>query len=332
VAEAVGIHAHSTWKLGKRPTDPNRPVLHMGAYLTQAAFQAPAQVDYARMVNRWLLGGNDKFGTCGPTSVANFALLVSTVLAGSPVAFTDDEVFDLYRRSGNPHFDPNTGADDNGVDMTVMLSELVRNGIGSGDRNVKALAFGSIDSSNPDQVWAAGALFGGVLWGADLHVAQQNQTNQGLWDYAPTSGEWGGHAILASPRYKNVDGTASFVTHQVPECYVVIFPWHMRDKGFLAGLDLAGVAAEYKQLTGRDFPASPPAPTPTPTPVPPIPTPTPTPPGPPGPNAFPAPEFEAAETAFRAWLKHHRSEPKTRQLIADGASFFAAMDAWLMRS
>jgi hypothetical protein len=63
-----------------------------------------------------------------------------------------------------------------------------------------------------------------------------------------------------------------------------------------------------------------PAPIPTPTPVPPIPTPTPTPPGPPGPNAFPAPEFEAAETAFRAWLQHHYSEPKTRQLIADGAS------------
>src|SRR5437763_16709117 len=127
-AAAVGIHDHPTLKLGKRPTDPRRPVLHMGMHLQQSAFVRPASVDYTQAVTQWNLGGNDRFGTCGPTSVSNLVLLVSTVLAGSPVRFTDEEIFDLYRRSGNPRFDPATGADDNGVDMTVMLTELVKGG------------------------------------------------------------------------------------------------------------------------------------------------------------------------------------------------------------
>jgi hypothetical protein len=122
----LGSHAHPTRKLGKRPTDPNRPVLRMGAHLRSVAFARPSVVDYASKVKTWNLGRNDRFGSCGPTSAANFALLVSTVLAEAPVRFTDDEIFDLYRRSGNPDFDPATGADDNGVDMTVLLSELVR--------------------------------------------------------------------------------------------------------------------------------------------------------------------------------------------------------------
>jgi hypothetical protein len=266
--------------LGRRPTDKTRPVLRLGAHLTASAFQAPSQIDYASLVDQWVLGGNDRFGTCGPTSVANFALLVSSALADAPVRFTDEEVFDLYRRSGNPNFDPATGADDNGVDMTVMLAALVKGGIGFGDRNVKALAFGTLNAYDPTETWAAGALFGGVLWGADLDVSQSRQFDAGQpWDYAPTSA-WGGHAILAAHRYSDVEGTLAdrtalvtwaelidatdtFIAQQVPEVYAVIWPWHLKDRGFLQGIDLTGVAVEYERLTGRQFPEIP-APQPAP--------------------------------------------------------------------
>lgn len=266
-------------QLGLRPTDKTRPVLRMGAHLRAAAFQAPASIDYAVKIDRWIVGANDRFGTCGPVSVANFALLVSTVLGNAPFRATDDEVFDLYRRSGNPNFDGQTRnpdgsyVDDNGVDMTVMLSELVKGGIGEGSRNVKALAFGRLDAYSTAEMWAAAAVFGGGLIGADLDRAQGDQFDAGTpWDYASGSPDWGGHAMLAASRYTDAAGTLAdrtslvtwgqltdctdaFICRQVPEVYAVIWPWHLKDAGFLAGVDMAGVAAEFEVLTGRPFPA-----------------------------------------------------------------------------
>jgi hypothetical protein len=307
------------YALGRRPTDPSRPVLRMGTYLQAAQLpEHPPTVDYLLRINEWCLGQNDRYGTCGPTSVANLVLLISTWLADAPVRFTDDEIFDLYRRSGNPDFDPVTGADDNGVDMTVMLSELVKGGIGFGDRNVKALAFGALDTSNADEVFAGGALFGGVLWGADLRFVQERQTDEEppVWDYVRRSGDWGGHAIMAAGRYtdaegtvadrtaliswaKVIDSTAEFIAHQVPECYVVIFPWHLRDRCFLEGVDLAALAADYETLTGRPFPVD----VPPPSPEPPLPSPTPD-PEPTPVEPVPADYFDhALVNVFEQWRK-----------------------------
>lgn len=315
-----------TRKLGLLPRDESRPVLKMGRHLKTEAIQIPDSVDYASKVSHWLLGSNDRFGTCGPTSVANLALLVSAVLGGSPVEFTDEEIFDLYRRSGNPDFDPATGRGDNGVEMTVMLSELVKGGIGLGDRNVKALAFGTIDSHDETETWKAAALFGGVLWGATLYEAQDTQLNQGKpWDYVRRSALWGGHAVVASLRYSDKTGTAAdrtalvtwaelidatdaFIERQVDETYVVIFPWHLTDAGFLQGVDLAGVAQEFEALTGRPFPAEiPPAPAPEPTPAP-APAPDPAPVPAPDPDPFPIAALELIAGTLSIvieWFKRH---------------------------
>jgi hypothetical protein len=290
----------------------------MFAHLKATAFTRPLNVDYFNRIDSWLLGQNDKFGTCGPTSVANNALLVSTWLADEPVRFTDEEIIDLYKRSGNPDFDPATGRGDNGVDMTVMLAELVKNGIGFADRNVKPLAFGALPGTDTERIWSAAALFGGVLWGADLDVAQDTQLESGKpWDYVRGSSEWGGHAILAAGRYSDVTGTTAdrtalitwaeevdstdaFISKQVPERYVVIWPWHLSSREFIESVDLTGLAAEYKQLTGRDFPPLPePAPTPTPDPTPvPVPDPDPT----PTPAPTPSPDDDIKQE-IKAFIK-----------------------------
>jgi hypothetical protein len=266
-------------RLGRRHTDRSRPVLRMGAHLTTAAFQTPTQVDYAKQVPTWLLGANDRYGTCGPTAVANYALLVTSVLGGAPVQFTDEEIFDLYRRCpGNQDFDGKTKysdgsyVGDNGVDMTELLSELVKNGIGFGPRNVKAVAFGALNAFDIAETWAAGATFGGTLLGMDLDQAQSRQFDKGqVWDYTTGSPSWGGHAVLAAHRYSDVEGTSAdrtalvtwgemtdasdaFFSHQVPESYAVIWPWHLTDKQFLTNVDLPGIAAEFTSLTGRSFP------------------------------------------------------------------------------
>lgn len=290
-------------KTGLRPAS-DAPRLLLADYLTGQLPPHPAATDYLGVLPFGMYA-NDKFGDCGPVSVANSRRLTTARLASAMVEPTQDDVFDLYRRSGNPDFDPSTGAGDNGVDMKVCLSAAVNGGIGG----VKALGFAAVDVHDHEQVRAAIALFGGLLFGVNLQVAQQGQTNQGTWDYVP-SGDWGGHAILAGAYDPNevtlitwarkVMATNAFTDHQLLEAYVVIWPEHLTDQGFLAGVNLAAFAEDYQTITGRSFPVPVPAPAPVPVPVPapvpgpvpapvPVPVPVPTPPPAPVPAPAPAP-------------------------------------------
>lgn len=272
-------------RLGRRQPS-NKPALRLANFLTG---QIPAHsdaVDHFSLVRDWGLYKNDEFGVCGPTSAANSRKLITKYLTGNEQSPTQDDVFDLYRRSGNPNFDPRTDADDNGVDMQTMCEALVSGGIGG----TKALGFAKVDVSDVEELEAAIDIFGFLLLGVDLDTAQQNQV--GVWDYVP-SPEWGGHAILTG-RYAKSDQlevvswaelygmTEPFMKHQLGEAWAVIWPEHMTDNGFRKGVDLQAFASAYHDITGRPFPADiPPAPAPspspapTPTPVPPMPEPTP---------------------------------------------------------
>lgn len=260
-------------QLGRRQPK-NAPALRAGSFLLKGAVPtAPQAVDNFTEVSDWGLYGNDRFGDCGPTSVANQRKLITRYLGGHEESPSQNDVFDLYRRSGNPGFDPATGADDNGVDMQTMLEAVHARGIGA----TRCLGFAKVDVTDLAEVRAAIATFGSLLLGVDLATAQQAQTNQGLWDFQRASGEWGGHAVLAG-RYTSartgadvgvitwadvVGMTDEFWLHQVEEAWLVIWPEHLGTVEFLTGVDVAALAAEYEQLTGRQFPA--------PLPVPPVP-------------------------------------------------------------
>jgi hypothetical protein len=244
----------------------------------------PSSVDDYSRIKKWILGGNNKYGTCGPTSLANDLLILTTYLNGVGISATDEQVFDLYRLSGNPNFDPDTDADDNGVDLQTMLEAAVKAGIAGHD----VLGFGSFDHTNLDELRAAVAVFGCILIGVNLEVAQQTQT---VWDYDPKNKEaWGGHAIAVGRFVKDptlatkdrtacitwasiMDMTDLFLAHQLDEAWAVILPEHLHDKTFLEGVDQAALRSAYTSLTNRPFPSSPvpvppPAPGPTPTPSP----------------------------------------------------------------
>jgi hypothetical protein len=267
-------------RLGRRP--PKRaPALRLERFLTGRVPEHPPAADHFARIGDWVLGANDRFGTCGPTSVANHLLLVTTYL-GTPHRVSDEAVFDLYRRSGNPRFDPDLDwddprQDDNGVDMQSMLEALLEGGIDGR----KPLGFATISAGDLDALRVGEALFGGLLWGVDLQKAQRTQTDTGLWDYS-ASGEWGGHAVM-SGRYADPDGTAqdrtgaitwalvvdatdTFLDRQLDEAWAIIWPEHLSDQRFMEGVDMAALAAAYQQLTGRDFPIpsppTPPAPAP----------------------------------------------------------------------
>lgn len=270
----------SNHALGKR--EPlNAPALMARDFLTGSTPTVPVAVEHFSRITNWELGRNDEFGTCGPTSVANNLLLTSTYLA-QPVKVPDEAIFDLYRRSGNPNFDPakawdDPTQDDNGVYLQEMLGALLKDGIGG----YKPLAYAKVAPGDMDTLDKCVALFGSVLLGVDLKVPQQRQT---VWDYVAGSSEWGGHAVCAG-RYNDptgsqmdrlgiitwaeaLDTTRGFVTNQEDEAWVVIWPWHLQDQTFLQGVNVQALASAYQDLTGRPFPAVPaPAPTPTPTPV-----------------------------------------------------------------
>ena len=288
--------ANAIRPLGRRPSDPDRLRRMIRLRLTGIVPPHPAAADHLSTVPLWMLGGNDQFGTCGPTSIANYLVLLYWGLTGEQITVTDNDVFDLYRRSGNPNFNPVTGADDNGVDMTVMQDALLKGGItithADGSRElVKPLCYAAVDT-DIDTQRAVTSFAGGVIWGADMQVAQQNQA---VWDYVAGSGLWGGHAIVggkystpASAKAEDEDviswqetigTTDNWVAHQLPESYLPIFPILWAHPDFQAGVDQAQLAADYEAVTGRPFPV--PVPPPPTGPAPPPPTPPPGPPAPP---------------------------------------------------
>lgn len=283
--EAVGIHHHPERALGRRP--PKRaPSLKLKAILTGVPVAHPPTADHFAKLPFGLYQ-NDRFGVCGPCSAANLVRLVTGGLLGVEVEPSQDDVFDLYRRSGNPDFNPATGAGDRGVDMQTMLEALLHGGIGDGKGgNVKPIAFAQVDVADDVELDAAVSIFGGVLWGVTLQIAQQKQTDLPIpmWDYKAGSRDWGGHAVMHGKYAEgptiddeviswmlDIHTTAAFRRQCLEEAWVVIWPWNIDHPHFQAGIDLTLLAAAYKSLTGRDLPIpvepipTPPQPAPAPT-------------------------------------------------------------------
>jgi hypothetical protein len=332
--------------LGRRPTDPARYAHTIRLPLTGVTPPHPLVADHLSSVPEWMMGGNQKYGTCGPTDVANSAVLTWWYLLGEQVTVTDADVFDLYRRSGNPTFDPAGPPDangnvpgDNGVDMTVMFSALVSGGVwitrASGIRElVKPYCFAA-HPVDIDTVRAVTSIFGCSHLAVDLDVAQQGQAT--LWDYVARSGVWGGHAVpggayTSSAAAATADETVLswqtkigttdlFIAHQLSEAYVVVWPILWDHPAFQAGVDRAALAAAYTAETGKTLPVPvPPAPVP---PVPPAPVPPA--PVPPAPGDIHA---DAADRAFAAALP--RNWPTERHTGHNEVAARAA-EEWLIR-
>lgn len=271
----VERHPITDKRLGRRAPDLERindpaRTLQLGALLTGVVPAHSPAVDHFSAITAsaapWNILGNDKYGDCGPVCVANSRKVTLKALTGQDYNPALNDVFDLYRRSGNPQFNPNTGADDNGVDMNTMLQAAMSGGA----YGTKPVAFASVDVTNQDECDAAIDLFGYLLLGIDLQVAQQSQTDAKppVWGYK-RSGEWGGHAVIAG-KYTGGSGTTpdrtveswalivgttdEFWKRQVQEAWVVIWPEHLGSTQFHAGLDFGTANAAFTELTGKPGP------------------------------------------------------------------------------
>lgn len=266
---------HAAMQLGRRAPK-NAPALKLARFLTWVTPRHPVAVNHFGGVSDWGLYENDRYGDCGPASVANLRKMVTLYLGGAERSPSQDDVFDLYRRSGNPGFDPVDpgGEGDGGVDMQTMLEAVRAEGIGG----VRCAGFAKVDHTNLDEMRAAIAIFGGLLLGVNLETAQQRQTSRGVWTWE-NSAEWGGHAVLAGAYTSAVSGsdvgvitwgeivglTRAFERHQLEEAWVVIWPEQQGTRAFQEGVNQAALAGDYFALTGRQWPTpgnTPPAPPP----------------------------------------------------------------------
>jgi hypothetical protein len=282
-------------KYGRRPPKRAR-ALQLGTFLTGIVPAHPAAADYlARLGRGWQMLGNDIAGDCVAVTWANFRRLLTALLGGHEVYPTQDQVWAIYKTQ-NPGFDPNGSADtngpgsshDQGMDIQTLLEYLVKHG---GPDGVKALGFAQVNPTNTEEVKAGLAIFGGLWVGITVQESNQQQFAVGKpWDYSRTSPDEGGHSVLGGGYGAGGAGplsgdekfitwadetsfTDAFWSHKVDEVYAVIWPEHLKDDAFLAGVDMHAFAAAYTVITdGKPFPVVIPPP-PAPVPVPPAPIP-----------------------------------------------------------
>ena len=304
MTEAVGIHAHPTRKLGRRPPK-NAPALRLAQFLAGPVPSAPLSADYGVQFRDWQMLGNDTYGDCVAVTWANQRALVTTVLGGSTDYPTYDQVIDLYKTQ-NPGFP----SQDGGMDIQTALEYLHKHGGGDG---VKPVAFAKVDHTNHAELAAAHAIFGQVWYGVNVQRANQDEFDANVpWDYASGSPDDGGHSITGvgyNPDYwkfvtwaRETQWTENFRRHQVEEAWVVIWPEHLGSRQFEEGIDQAALAAAYEGITGARFPVQP-TPVPAPSPA-------------PGPGPVPAP-LSPSELAV---IQFHDEVPRgweTRRHVGD---------------
>lgn len=270
----------------------NAPAIRLTPHLTGVVPAHPAAADQlARLKGGWAMLGNDVAGVCVPVTLANVRRLITAVLGGREIYLTQDQVWAVYKTQ-NPDFDPNGTADtngpgsdaDGGMDIQTLLEYLVKTGSPDG---AKAIGFAKVDHANVPEVQAAIAIFGSVWTGITVLDANQTEFGNGKpWDYVKGSPVDGGHSVLTGgygpagtgplggdERFitwaQETSFTDAFWQREVEETWVVIWPEHLTDPAFLAGVDLKTFAADYTAITGKAFPAViPPQPGPAPAPAP----------------------------------------------------------------
>lgn len=198
----------------------------------------------------WPMDFNDRAGDCVVAAMDHLLRAVSVQLGETRANWTEAEILDLYRTQ-NPDFmgwlDGGTWRD-GGMIIQRFLDELTARG--------EIVGFGRIDHDNEDALKAAIWVGLGVITGENLTQAQATQP---VWDYDPTSPDWGGHATVSIAYTPDQQGVVSwgevypvtdlFVDRQVEEAWFVLTHAHLAHPGFRNHFDLNGFARAVSILT-----------------------------------------------------------------------------------
>lgn len=306
--DAVGIHAHPTCKLGRRPEDKSRIKIRFGDFV-KAVPTHPLTDPIPALL--YPMDHNDQAGDCVVAGTDHALQIIMTLLTGSYTNWSDSFLLKAYQ-SQNPGFKSWAdagGPNDGGMNVATFLDWCVKQKL--------ILAYAQVDVSNLDEIRAAIDIGLAVVTGEDLKAAQQSGT---VWDYVAGSAEWGGHCTvwggyeahdeLVSWGSSGYSMTDAFIEHQVDEAYFVLTQAHVDHPGFRNSYDLAGFAAAVSAITNGKV-------------VVPV---TPTPPGPaPVPPSPPSPVADADKVlaqAARDWVTNHHH-------TGEAATVANAIKAWM---
>jgi hypothetical protein len=270
MSEAVGVHAHESRKLGRRPAG-RKAALDAGAFLRVDRLPDHPLTDPVPPLT-YPMDRNDVAGDCVVAGLDHALQTIHAALRVPRANWTDGELLGFYQTQ-NPGFRTwadGGGNDDGGMEIQAFLSYLQTHaGVISG--------FGKLDPSDEELLKAATWVGLAIVTGEDLRKAQQTQK---VWDYKAGSGEWGGHctcqvSYAGSPDTMGyvtwgevVQATQSFVTHQVDEAWFILTPAHIANPTFRNHFDLAGFAAAVRDITDGKIVIPVPGPSPVPSPVP----------------------------------------------------------------
>lgn len=225
---AKGIHNHPKFKLGSivgSGKKDNRTV-QLSDFVKVDAAGAPASWDFDKgrkpfPAHMW---GNDQYGDCEVAGRANYLLRLQRSQTRTTPGISDEDVIALYKQM--------TGCvspgDNNDSGLTTLdnLGQW-RNGWsitkdwqigGNQTRDYKLSAYGLVDHKNAQLLRTCMYLFSGVLYGINLPITAQAQTEQGQpWDVVSGAGSnsdpgsWGGHCVYSK---KYDDKTTPVLTWQ----------------------------------------------------------------------------------------------------------------------
>jgi hypothetical protein len=327
-----------TFRPGVKPNDPAKPRLSLVLDTTTESAAPPASIDWLAPVLSWPMFRNDELGDCVEAGKGHFVELVSAS-ASTEANITDADITTAYERNGG--YIPGDPATDGGEVIQDSLNDMTKNGLAGH----KILAFAQIKHSDPAQVKAAIAAFGGLVLGVNLPQSAEDQFNAGQpWTVVPGSPNLGGHCIITGKYdtsfYSAVTWAAVVQIEQpwwaayVVEAWIIITQdWIEKNGQTPAGQALADLGAEYTRLTGKPspFPAPVPVPpvvvppvvVPPPVPAPPVVPPTPVPPvvvppvpDPPTPAPSPADLLATFLAAIPGGWENHRHVGENEQ-VAD---------------
>jgi hypothetical protein len=262
VQEAAQEHAEQPVERSRRyrkglvPNDPSKPRLRVRL---KGSAKMTA-IDWYSAVKTWGMLLNDQIGDCGPAGACHL-IIAWAANAGRRVRITNETALKAYIALTG--YDPQTGANDNGVQLQDMLAFWRKTGIGSH----KILGFGQI-SKTPAVLHAAVQAFGGILVGIECPESAEEQFESGIpWSVVKGSPDDGGHCIIIVG-YDSKTGEwiavtwgglarikPSFVKKYLLEAWAVFTrDWLEANGDTPLGQSIAQLGEEFTELTGEPSP------------------------------------------------------------------------------
>ena len=249
------IHKNIGFAKGLRPADHSRAHLKFGDFLTTMP-TAPL-VDTPPNLS-FPMDGNDLVGCCVVAGWDHFRQVVTQLLTGTGLNFTQAEIWKFYQTQ-NPGFDPNGSSTTNGPGSSHDNGMNIQQFLGYLQQNKYILGFAKIDYTNLQQMQAAIWLGLSVITGVILDNVQMDQFASGTWDNVPGSSVDGGHCVPAHGYNmgtidvitwaKSIACTPAFIKNQMDEAWFVLTQYHVDHPNFRNHFDLAAFSAAVKAIT-----------------------------------------------------------------------------------